>query len=287
MTIAEAFDVLGSRLGVLYGDEGEGRSVARIVFEDALHLFRPFPNKALDQAQSALYARICGRLLEGEPVQYVLGEADFFGLKFFVGPDVLIPRPETEELVYAAVQWLTAQKGHAGQARVLDIGTGSGCIAVTVKQKCPWAACTAVDISPSALEIARKNAARHQVAVQFLQLNVLDDTTWDPLPHYDLILSNPPYIPVSEYPALAERVRLYEPGAALFVPDSDPLLFYRALSTFARRKLAPGGAMLAECHPRFAFEARQLWLSQGWQQVILENDLSGHPRLLWAGNTAH
>lgn len=286
MTITEAFNELSSCLGDLYSDTGEGRSVARIVFEDALKIPQPFQTGDLDQQQSVRYSEIRCRLMAGEPVQYVLGEADFFGLKFLVGPEVLIPRPETEELVYAAVQWLNARKDATDLLRVLDIGTGSGCIAVTVKKKCPWAACTAIDISASALDTARENAARHHVKVHFLQLDLLDETTWGPLPLYDLILSNPPYIPVSEYKGLAERVRLHEPRTALFVPDSDPLLFYRTLSTFAKQKLAPGGAMLAECHARFAFEAERLWLTQGWQGVCVENDLSGHPRLLWAGNTA-
>jgi release factor glutamine methyltransferase len=285
MIIAEAFNELSSRLAILYNDEGEGRSVARIVFEDALHISRPNHAGVLSQEQSVCYSRIYSRLLAGEPVQYVLGEADFFGLKFFVDPYVLIPRPETEELADAAVLWLKARKHFPDKVRVLDIGTGSGCIAVTVKKKCPWIECSAIDISAAALDVARKNAVRHQVKVQFLELDLLDGTAWEPLPLYDLILSNPPYIPASEYQELDERVRLHEPGQALFVPDSDPMLFYRALSAFAKQKLAHGGAILAECHAHFAFAAEQLWLNQGWQGVHVENDLSGRPRLLWAGDT--
>lgn len=286
MNCAQAFSELSRRLAQVYGDEGEGRSVARIVLEDALNLFPPYlDNRLLDPQQQERYAQISLRLLRGEPVQYVLGEADFYGLKFKVGPGVLIPRPETEELVYAAVQWLQSRKNEPGKARVLDIGTGSGCIAVTLKTKCPWISCTAIDLSAGALDFATKNAERHHAEIQFIQLNFLDERNWDALPEFDLILSNPPYIPESERSDLALRVREYEPDLALFVPDSEPLRFYRALSAFAAKKLAPNGALAAECHAGFAKEAEQLWKASGWPKVRLEHDLSGRPRMLWAGKT--
>jgi len=286
MNSAQAFTELSRRLAHLYGDEGEGRSVARIVLEDALNLFPPYlDHRLLNTLQQEELERITLRLLQGEPVQYVLGEADFYGLKFKVGPGVLIPRPETEELVYAAIQWLQSRKNELRNISVLDIGTGSGCIAVTLKTKCPWISCTAIDLSAEALEFARKNAERHHAEIQFIQLDFLDERNWDALPEFDLILSNPPYIPASERSELAPRVREYEPGLALFVPDSEPLQFYRALSAFAAKKLAPHGALAAECHAGYAQEAEQLWRASGWTNVHLEQDLSGRPRMLWARKT--
>lgn len=286
MNCAEAFSTLSTQLAEYYSDPGEGRSVARIVMEDALHVYPPFQSGyILSQDQLACYERIAKRLLDGEPVQYVLGEADFFGLKFGVGPAVLIPRPETEELVYAAVQWLKSRKNTMDSIRVLDVGTGSGCIAITLKVKCPWAVCTAIDLSDAALDLARKNAIRHDVEVQFIEMDFLDEQNWQTLPSFDLILSNPPYIPESEYAELAPRVREFEPGTALFVPDHDPLRFYRTLSTFAKQKLSPAGALAAECHAGYAHDAEALWRQAGWSNVCLEKDLSGRPRMLWAGKT--
>ena len=193
MNCAEAFSTLSTQLAECYGDDGEGRSVARIVLEDALHLYPPFQTGyILSPDQLACYERVARRLLDGEPVQYVLGEADFFGLKFMVGPAVLIPRPETEELVYAAIQWLKSRKNEMDRIRVLDIGTGSGCIAVTLKAKCPWVHCTAIDLSDAALEFAHRNAVRHGAEVQFMQMDFLNEQNWEALPAFDLILSNPP-----------------------------------------------------------------------------------------------
>ena len=287
MNSAQAFSQLSSQLAKYYDDPGEGRSVARIVLEDALNLYPPYQTEyMLSPAQLACYEQIVRRLLDGEPVQYVLGEADFFGLKFAVGPAVLIPRPETEELVYTAVQWLKSRKNELGNARVLEGGTGSGCIAITLKTKCPWIQLTAIDLSKEALALASENASRHHTSIEFLHLDFLEKKNWALLPTFDLILSNPPYIPESERKELAERVRGYEPGIALFVPDSDPLLFYRALSAFAQEKSTPRGALAAECHAGFAQAAEQLWRQDGWPYVRLEKDLSGRPRLLWAGKTA-
>lgn len=288
MNCAQAFSTLSRQLAECYGDAGEGRSVARIVMEDALHLYPPYLSAyILNPDQLACYKRVASRLLDGEPVQYILGEADFFGLKFVVGPAVLIPRPETEELVYAAVQWLKSRKTKEDNIRVLDVGTGSGCIAITLKAKCPWVSCTAIDISEAALDLARENAARHAAEVQFILLDFLNAKTWDILPTFDLILSNPPYIPESERKELAPRVREFEPGTALFVPDDDPLRFYLALSTFAKQKLSPTGALAAECHAGYAQDTEALWLKEGWPYVSLEKDLSGRPRMLWAAKTLH
>lgn len=283
MNSAEAFAALRDRLSVLYGDAGEARSVTRIVFEDAFHLYRPLQEPSgMNEAAMIRYQEISDRLMAGEPVQYVLGEADFFGLKFKVNPAVLIPRPETEELVEWAIDWLKVRKGQP--LRVLDIGTGSGCIIVTIAKKCPWAKCSALDVSAEALQIAGENAARQGVEVQFLQADFLDTRSWDALQEFDLILSNPPYIPASERSSLDERVRAFEPEMALFVPSGDPLLFYRAIGEFGKRKLAPGGAMIVECHSDWAGETQQLWQRQGWGRVALRNDLSGRPRLLFAAH---
>ena len=176
-------------------DEGEARSIARIVFEDTLHT-RDYRNYRLSALEQELLDAITSRLLAGEPLQYILGEADFYGLKWFVGPDVLIPRQETEALVALALEMLK-NRGWA-TPRVLDIGTGSGCIPVTIRVKMPSAQVSALVISPGALEIARKNALRHRADVTFLLLDILQTESWSGLGMFDLVISNPPYIPLEE-----------------------------------------------------------------------------------------
>ncbi|MBL7805591.1 MAG: peptide chain release factor N(5)-glutamine methyltransferase [Saprospiraceae bacterium] len=267
------FDQLVIDLTPQYG-LGEARSIARIVFEDAFGL-RNGPYHLSDQVAEQQFIAIRQRLLSGEPVQYVLGEADFFGFKFKVSPDVLIPRQETEELVAWAIEWIKNTP-----ARVLDIGTGSGCIAITIAKKCQNAAVFAIDKSESALYIARENAENLSVSVNFSQQDILNENTWSDLPAFDFILSNPPYIPRQEAKLMPRHVLKHEPHLALFVDDGDPLLFYRAIARFARLKLHPGGRLMFECNEFNARQVYELLVEEGFSEVELRKDLSGADRMV-------
>lgn len=225
------FSKLQRALEPLYG-KGEAASIARIVVEDVPDLDVRFED-------------ILSRLLAHEPVQYVLGQADFYGLKFEVNPQVLIPRQETEELVYEA---LNACKGEdmVGK-RLLDIGSGSGCIPIVMKKKLPALEVVSVDISSGALEVARRNAARHGVEIDWRCMDFLDPTTWSSLGAFDLIVSNPPYIDPSEKGLMPPHVMDFEPHSALFTKD-DPMEFYRAIASFSKKNLLPGGKIFLECN---------------------------------------
>lgn len=266
------FDQLVIDLTPQYGS-GEARSIARIVFEDAFGL-RNGPYHLADQTAEQQFIAIRQRLLSGEPVQYVLGEADFFGYKFKVSPDVLIPRQETEELTAWAIELIKNSP-----ARVLDIGTGSGCIAITIAQKCQGAAVFAIDKSESALYIARENAENLGVSINFSQQDILIENTWAGFPAFDFILSNPPYIPRQEAELMSRHVLLHEPHLALFVDNGDPLLFYRTIARFARLKLNPGGQLMFECNEFNAAQVTDLLMEEGFSEVELRKDLSGADRM--------
>lgn len=221
---------------------------------------------------------IC-RLLHFEPIQYIQGEAPFMGWRLKVTPDVLIPRPETAELVeLIASQWASTPQ----PLRLLDIGTGSGCIAVTLAHLLPQAEVEAWDLSPAALAVARENATRVGCRVSFSQHDVL---TFQPPSHqhshYDLIVSNPPYIRECEAAQMERNVLDWEPRMALFVPDSDPLRFYRRIATLGHQLLRPQGMLYFEINRAYGAEVVQLLQDQGYRQVELLNDLQGNPRMVY------
>lgn len=214
-------------------------------------------------------------LLRHQPVQYVLQEAWFDGMKFFVNEAVLIPRPETEELVH----WIASSFRGAGLT-ILDIGTGSGCIPIALKKKLPAAQLYACDISETALAVAQKNGAIHQAAVQWMQLDILDPKAWPSLPPVDLLVSNPPYIPVKDKSSMQHNVLQYEPHLALFVEDEDPLLFYRTIAALATEKLLPGGSVFVEIHEDLGEKTQQLLLDKGFTSVELKKDMQGKDRMI-------
>ncbi len=279
MEPTNAFERFIRDLTPRYGP-GEAHSIARIVFADALG-YRT-PPTALSAAEERLLTPIRERLLAGEPVQYVLGQADFWGLKFRVSPGVLIPRQETEELVALALRWLNARP--QGQPAVLDIGLGSGCIGITLKRRRPDARLFGIEKSPQALAIALENAHAllGESEYTFIEADILQPETvpahW---PAFDLILSNPPYVQRQEQHLMPEHVLAHEPHEALFVEGDDPLLFYRAIAHFAQQRLAPGGGLFFECNE---FNARQVALllrEMGFSNVALQQDLSGAERMVW------
>lgn len=235
-----------------------------------------YKNEVITATEEKRLREITGRLLQQEPIQYVLEEAWFCGLRFYVDPRVLIPRPETEELV----EWIIAScKFPVQQLRILDVGTGSGCIAVSLKRRLRKAEVWACDSSASALEVAQKNAGTLGTDVQFQPLDFLDPQQRASLPVFDIIVSNPPYIPRREQAQLPENVRAFEPASALFVPDDDPLVFYQALADFGKTKLEKGGSIFCEIHESLGDDALQLFRKEGYT-AELKKDMQQKDRML-------
>lgn len=276
ITVHQAYQQFVQQLSI-FQTEREAKSIARIVFEDAFRLFdfqsdQPFLEiKKLQTIQE--------RLLKNEPVQYILGQADFYGLKFKVTPAVLIPRPETEELVY----WILEVVENLN-SKILDIGTGSGCIPITLKKKMPTAEIIGLDISSDALAIAEQNAILNQVAVAFQQMDILVKEKWSSLPQFDIVVSNPPYIPYKEIGLMPKQVTDFEPNLALFVENDNALIFYSTIARFAREKLTKGGLLFFECNEFNAKKVVSLLKHLGFSQVILEKDMEGKERMVKATN---
>jgi len=258
-------------------DEREARAVASWLLDVAFGLsLTDVAAGAVEGLQGEQLQQLTDmqqRLLQGEPVQYVAGVADFGPRQFMVSPAVLIPRPETYELC----QWVAASGGQ----RVLDIGTGSGCIACTLALDMPGATLSAWDISAEALHVARANAQRLGVHVAFELCDALHATPPE-ASLWHVIVSNPPYICRSERHHMQQQVTDHEPSLALFVPDDDPLLFYRAIARYALRALLPGGMLFFELDAAHATTTEQLLRDMGFSTVELRNDQFGRPRFLKA-----
>jgi release factor glutamine methyltransferase len=214
-------------------------------------------------------------LLRDKPVQYILGNTEFFGLPFIVNPWVLIPRPETEELVDLIIR---ENKSHPFSS-VIDLGTGSGNIAVSLKKSIPGIQMVAADISDFALEVARSNAELNEVDVTFEKLDLLDQSTWRKNWEFDVVVSNPPYVRNLEKKSMKRNVLDYEPGLALFVPDDDPFIFYRAIIDFSKQFLKPGGGVFCEINQYLSAEIVQLFVSAGFKDGRVVNDLQGNARI--------
>ncbi len=277
MTCQEAFRDLKEALLPKYG-EGEARSIARIVFEDVFRFFQA-ADRSMESEELETFEKIKSRLLSGEPVQYVLGLADFYGFKFMVNPHVLIPRQETEELVYWIHQ--TVKNECPGKKLdLLDIGTGTGCIPITLGKINPLLSVSALDVSEKALEVAKENARRLDIPVQFYHINILDETLWPQLPVFDLIVSNPPYIPEEETPLMDTHVIEHEPRLALFVEDEDPLLFYKKITLFSQKHLKKGGYLFFETNAFNAAQVLDFMEKNGFANLSIEKDLNGKDRMI-------
>jgi release factor glutamine methyltransferase len=281
MTIQEARQDLQNALTPQYG-EGEAASICRYVFDD---FFAFKKNDASQESifQSFLYEdfiTIKKRLLEGEPVQYVVGFAWFYGLKFKVNPSVLIPRPETEELVHWILE--TIKKETLKNVSILDIGTGSGCIPITLKVKNDALNVSSVDVSESALITASRNAFRNNVDIDFKCLNILDDTQQMQLGKFDIIVSNPPYIPKKEKALMHKNVLDFEPHLALFVEDDNSLIFYENIADFAQKHLNTEGYLFFECNEHNAHEVETVFSKRHFCDIVLTQDMSGKDRMIRA-----
>ena len=276
------YQELWHRLSEVY-DAGEAKALARMLYEVRYGLGlgdlligrdEGVPQDELEQ--------LAVRLERQEPIQYVLGQADFCGRTFKVSPAVLIPRPETEELCQWVVEEVREQWRAAGEGlSVLDIGTGSGCIAVTLAAELAGARVTAWDISEEALLVARENALRNGVSVSFEHHDALHATT-TAQPTTDLIVSNPPYLCNRERTAMEANVLEHEPHTALFVPDDDPLLFYRAIARYGREALKPGGRLYFEINPVYRAPLDEMLRRMSYHDIAIKADQYGKQRMIRA-----
>lgn len=278
----ELYDFVFKRLEVY--DERERRSITEIVLEYFLDVSRTAiltdsPIEPPTEDQKYELKKITKRINALEPVQYVLGETKFYGFDFFVKPGVLIPRPETEELVDIIQREYRIQDAPS----IVDIGTGSGCIAISLAQLLPNARVSAIDVSDLAIEVARDNIVENEVEVTLLQGDILVDDLPD---KYDVIVSNPPYITESEKVLMSENVLAHEPELALFVPDDQALLFYERIADLGRQSLNPGGKLYFEINEQFGPQTKQMLESKGYQHVEIIQDLQDKDRMIKAIWTA-
>ena len=273
MKLKEAIEQLKNGLAGV-AEPQEVQAMIRIICEDvfnydsvdvALRQESELPDFAQERVSD-----IIARLQRHEPLQYIIGSARFHGHKFKVTPAVLIPRPETEQLVD-----LIVNENKASDLRVLDMGTGSGCIAISLARALKFACVDALDVSREALAIARENAAALKVKVRFFEHDMLLP---QPAATYDIIVSNPPYICWSERESMDDNVKEYEPAQALFVPDDDPLLFYKSIVRYASQSLELGGRLYLEINQRFGEEMKNLLKGSGFTEVRIIQDSFGKVR---------
>ena len=278
MIIQQAFIQLISQLGAHY-DDREARNIAEILFEDLLKIKRFQSLESLSEKQEEELEIATQALLAHKPIQYITGISHFYGYEFMVNRNVLIPRPETEELVFLALESL---KKKNAKARVLDIGTGSGCIPISLKKQMPYLEVEALDISKDALSLAKANAERLQTKIVFHQLDFLNPIEWLRLGSYDYILSNPPYIPLAEKNLMEANVIDYEPHLALFVENNEPLIFYDKIASFAHQHLNANGYIFLEVNQYNALQVKQSYINSGFIEVELIKDMSGNDRIVKA-----
>lgn len=231
-------------------------------------------NEKLDIKKVELIKGIVERLKMHEPIQYILGETEFYGLKIKVSPGVLIPRPETEELV----QWIV-ESYSKDSPRILDIGTGSGCIPVALKNQIGNAEVSAIDISEKALEVAKENAAINNVDINFSQVDILkwEEYNWKP---FDIIVSNPPYVRESEKKEMQSNVLIHEPDKALYVSNDDPLVFYRRIADFANKYLVENGKLFFEINEYLGDEMYSMLEAAGYELIELKKDIHLKDRMI-------
>ena len=237
------------------------------------------PDRLVEEAiRNALLGKL-DELMDYKPIQYVIGKTFFYDFELEVNPSVLIPRPETEELV----KWAADDFKTFPEMKVLDIGTGSGCIILALGRLLDRPALTGIDISGEAMTTASRNALENGIRVDFRMIDILNEGEWDRLGNYDIIISNPPYITESEKSRMRQNVLGFEPPVALFVPDNDPLLFYRAIAGFARLKLSGNGKVYVEINENFGEETVGILKNEGFTDVTLKKDIQGKNRMVRCG----
>jgi len=286
MTIGESRKEIVRHIHSIY-DEVEGTNIAELLLEHITRLQRIERVVKKDQPLAAEQVQLLNaaieRLQNHEPVQYITNEAWFAGMKLYVDRSVLIPRPETEELVeWILKEFRMLRRSPFGQnvrCKILDVGTGSGCIAIALKKNLPAAEVWACDVSDEALNIARMNADALQAAIDFVPLDFLNKEQRKQLPQVDVIVSNPPYVPQKDKTEMRKNVVDFEPSAALFVPDNDPLIFYSAIADFGKGKLSSKGVIYVEIHEGLGAQIRKLFQEKGYGFIEIKKDLQGKDRM--------
>ena len=279
-TINEVFLAFRHELNDLYNNN-ETEALTLWVVSEIMELskatIKAFPEKELTVLQQEVSSSILMELKTGKPLQYVLGYTEFYGLRFVVNPATLIPRPETEELV----EWILSSVNPKQELSILDIGTGSGCIPISLKKNLPHAHISAIDISPEALQTAKINAELNEVEIDFLEADILKNL--QPITHkLQLIVSNPPYVTPTDKEQMHLNVIDFEPHTALFVPQEDPLLFYKAIADFALTNLSTDGLLFLEINESYGQETTELLSSKGFKSIQLKKDMSGRDRIIKA-----
>jgi len=281
-TVKDAFNVFKTSLAEIYGAP-EAEAITSLALTEVTGLsrasLRAFTETELNVVQSERLLTFLDELKTGKPIQYILGHTEFYGLPFEVNPSVLIPRPETEELVEWILQTIPRNSGY----NILDMGTGSGCIPIVLKSKLTDSKLFAIDISPTALETAQRNAAVNKVDIKFIEEDILNLKTPEITGQkYNVIVSNPPYVTNTDKLQMHRNVTDFEPHTALFVPDHDPLLFYNAIAQFATNQLVKGGYLFFEINESYGAETVDMLTEKGFQRIEMRQDIAGKDRMIRA-----
>lgn len=281
ITVGKLFDELVTELEELYTQE-EAVNIMRIVFQEKLGLSRVDmamqKSHELDEKSKKLIFQIAEKLVEGQPVQQLIGNVHFLEFRLRLNKNVLIPRPETEELVH----WILQENKNLEEQHVLDVGTGSGCIAIALSRHLPESSVTALDISQPAIELARINSIANNAVVDFNNMDILNEDNWKRLKYYDIIVSNPPYVLESEKAEMHINVLNHEPHLALFVSNEDPLIFYKKIAEMGTRHLTKGGRIYFEINEKMGSEVRKILKQKGYTSTRLKKDIHGKERFIKA-----
>jgi len=294
-TIKDVFITFQKGLTTLY-DSQETESIILLTISEITHLsnatIKAFPEKEITSEQIQQLQNILIQLQTGKPIQYILGYTEFYGLKFLVNPTVLIPRPETEELVEWVLSSVSSPDSYweqlpVGSFHLLDIGTGSGCIAISLKKNLHGAQVSAIDISPEALQTAKQNAKLNEVEINFIEADILNlksdpDNYRDENPKFEIIISNPPYVTLKDKSQMHINVTNFEPHTALFVPEDDPLIFYKAIADFAINNLTANGLLFFEINESYGQETVDLLTEKGFKYIELKKDMGNKYRMIRA-----
>ena len=282
-TVKQISTDFSEQLSTIY-DANEVNSLCMMVLENVVNIspakIKAFPATEISTPDNEIIANILTRLATGEPIQYILGYTEFYGLTFKVNSSVLIPRPETEELV----EWIISSVGSSELAvgLFLDIGTGSGCIPISLKKNLPDAEVSAIDISPEALQTAKENAELNKVVVNFIQDDILNPKSEILNSKFEIIISNPPYVTLEDKKLMHANVTDFEPHTALFVPEDDPLIFYKAIADFAANHLEKGGLLFLEINESYGEQIVKLLNGKQFINIELRKDMSGRDRMVKA-----
>lgn len=299
MKVYEAEQYLREELKKIY-EEAEASNISNLAIEFITSMskadrFIRKEEKISDEQKEQLQ-HITQRLLNHEPIQYIMNKTWFYGMELYVDQNVLIPRPETEELVHWVINDIKAsgkdvfqkkplEADETTQLKILDVGTGSGCIALALKKTMPKAEVWGCDVSEEALNVARRNSSTLDIRVDFQGMNFLDEAQQKLLPTVDMVVSNPPYVPQKDKEQMKENVLHFEPHTALFVPDNDTLIFYKALAGFGKKRLYANGSMYMEIHEELGSDIINLFQSEGYE-VELKKDMQGKNRMVKATKNA-